>query len=478
MKFRTRIQGLFVLLLFSTGSKISLAQSTLIQLPLNDLSEFQGEPSGWSVAGKVWADISQANSLNIEKGQGILANLPSKSGGQDIYTKQEFGDIDLELEYMMAPGSNSGIYLQGRYEIQLADSWGTIKPSFGSNGGIYERWWETQPQGIKGFEGVAPRQNVSRAPGTWQKIKISFQAPRFDNQDRKIANAVIRRVELNGVLIHDNVELSGPTRGAVYESETRRSALRFQGDHGAVAFRNIRITNFEQFRPEETKTANTNETDPIYIEAKEDIVMRSFIDLPGKYRVVHAVSVGSPENVHYTYDMDHGTIVQVWRGHFLDATPMWHDRGDGSSRPRGTVQRFGKPSPDLAVLSSLNDSWPSDTAGSSFRQKGYVLDNNGRPAFKYYLGTAEVTDKSVVLPEGKGIKRTVTVSKSPVDLYYKIASGSSIEELPNGIYSIDGNAYLIQLDRTSSQKPILRTSLGRSELLIKGSDIITYSILF
>jgi hypothetical protein len=80
----------------------------------------------------------------------------------------------------MATESNSGIYLQGRYEIQLLDTWGATAIRSGSNGGIYERWNESRPNGQKGYMGYAPRQNASRAPGLWQKLKISFQAPRFD----------------------------------------------------------------------------------------------------------------------------------------------------------------------------------------------------------------------------------------------------------------------------------------------------------
>ncbi len=75
----------------------------------------------------------------------------------------------------MAKNANSGIYLLGKYKIQLNDSWGIagVKPE--TNGGIFER--------------AAPRQNVSRAPGLWQHLKIAFQSPRFDESGRKTKNA-------------------------------------------------------------------------------------------------------------------------------------------------------------------------------------------------------------------------------------------------------------------------------------------------
>src|SRR5690606_35854913 len=130
------------------------------------------------------------------KGNGILANLLTKNDpGKDLFSKAEYGDMDLKMEYMMASGSNSGVYIQGRYEIQLLDSWGVVNPGPGDNGGIYERWDENKPEGQRGYEGYAPRQNASRAPGQWQQLLVSFRAPRFDANGNKTANARILRVE-------------------------------------------------------------------------------------------------------------------------------------------------------------------------------------------------------------------------------------------------------------------------------------------
>ena len=151
---------------------------------------------------------------------------------------------------MMAPKSNSGVYLQGRYEVQLFDSWDVRRPTTVDNGSIYERWDEKRPDGQKGYEGHPARQNVSRAPGLWQHLKISFQAPRFNANGQKTENARMIRVELNGVMIHDNVELTGPTRSSAFEDENRLGPIMLQGDHGAVAFRNIRYVSYDKPRPE------------------------------------------------------------------------------------------------------------------------------------------------------------------------------------------------------------------------------------
>src|SRR5205085_8880292 len=95
--------------------------------------------------------------------------------------------------------------------------------------------------------------------------------------------------------------------------------------------------------------------DPILINAPVNTILRSFVDID-TVRVTHAVNVGSVQQVHYTYDMDKGMIVQLWRGGFLDATPMWHSRGDGSSRAVGMVHKFGKPILAIETLSSTGGS--------------------------------------------------------------------------------------------------------------------------
>ncbi|NDF95727.1 MAG: DUF1080 domain-containing protein, partial [Proteobacteria bacterium] len=89
-------------------------------------------------------------------------------------------------------------------------------------------------------EGAAPRVNASRPPGVWQSFEITFRAPRFDSGGNKIQNAAFLKVVHNGETIHENVELSGPTRGGRGD-ESERGPFRLQGDHGPVAFRNLSV---------------------------------------------------------------------------------------------------------------------------------------------------------------------------------------------------------------------------------------------
>ena len=154
-----------------------------------------------------------------------LANL--KSGSVDLYTEAKYGDITLELEFMIPKGSNSGVYLMGEYEVQILDSFGKEKVGPGDLGGLYTA--------------AAPKVNAAKKPGEWQKFVIVFQAPKF-HADKKVANAKFVKVTLNDTVIHENVEMKGATPGGLTGKESATGPLLLQGDHGAVAFRNITVT--------------------------------------------------------------------------------------------------------------------------------------------------------------------------------------------------------------------------------------------
>ena len=222
-------------------------------ISLQDLSAFQTTAANWRGRAGASTEGKKTGNLRTQDGTGVLVNLPDDKNKGNLFTKLEHGDIDLDLEFLMAEHSNSGIYLQGRYELQLLDSWGKKHPGFGDCGGIYERWNDAMPAGRQGYEGAAPRLNAARAPGLWQHLYISFQAPRFDAAGKKVENARFLKVELNGTLIHENVELTGPTRGPASDNEAPLGPIMIQGDHGAVAFRNIRYRNFTD-KPLQWKT--------------------------------------------------------------------------------------------------------------------------------------------------------------------------------------------------------------------------------
>jgi hypothetical protein len=193
----------------------------------------------WRVVGAVRLRPENERRLVGEPGTGIMLN-GDDGRTADLCTALEHGDCELHLEFCVAARSNSGVYLQGQYEIQILDSWGTPDSELTTHscGAIYPRWiQETQTS----YEGAAPRTNASRAPGEWQSYDVVFRAPRFDAQGQQTANARFERVAHNGVVVHEGYECSGPTRGAWNDRDIARGPLRLQGDHGPVAFRNVRI---------------------------------------------------------------------------------------------------------------------------------------------------------------------------------------------------------------------------------------------
>lgn len=155
----------------------------------------------------------------------------------NLVTDERFGDLELYLEFMIPKGSNSGVYLQGLYEVQIFDSYGESRPMSTSDcGAIYHRWIDG-----KGVGGSAPRVNASRWPGEWQSFQIWFRAPRFDANGKKTENAKFVRVLHNGLLVQENVEVDGPTRAHMNIPEAPLNPLMLQGDHGPVAYRDLYI---------------------------------------------------------------------------------------------------------------------------------------------------------------------------------------------------------------------------------------------
>ena len=202
-----------------------------------DLAAWRKPTGEWLVAQSVALDPADPGKFTITPGQGVAVN---GAGGRaaELVTEAEFSDLEAHVEFCVPKHSNSGVYLMGRYEIQIYDSFGVAQDQYPGIecGGIYPRWVNGQ-----NVDGHAPRVNVSKPAGQWQTFDIVFRAPRFDASGKKIANAQFVKVVHNGVVIHENVELNGPTRSTLWEDEKPTGPLRFQGDHGPVAYRNVRV---------------------------------------------------------------------------------------------------------------------------------------------------------------------------------------------------------------------------------------------
>jgi hypothetical protein len=207
----------------------------------NDLAGWRRPAGEWLPAQEVSLNSADPQTFTITSGQGILVN-GNKGRTVDLITEGEFGDLALHVEFCIPKHSNSGVYLQGRYEVQVYDSFGVEKDAYPGIecGGIYPRWINES-----NVEGHSPRVNASKPPGQWQSFDIQFRAPRFDSTGKKTANARMVRVLHNGALIHENVELSGPTRSGHWSDEKPQGPILLQGDHGPVAYRNLRLKRLQ-----------------------------------------------------------------------------------------------------------------------------------------------------------------------------------------------------------------------------------------
>ncbi len=172
----------------------------------------------------VWGEpIKIFNGLNLDgwhaskkKNQWVAENgiMKSPQSGANIITDQKFNDFKLHIEFRYPEGSNSGVYLRGRYEIQVEDNRGQ-EPSSTFFGGIY------------GF--ITPNEMAAKAPGEWQTYDVTLIGRRVT-------------VVANGKKIITDQIIPGITGGALDSKEGEPGPIMLQGDHGPVEYRNIIIT--------------------------------------------------------------------------------------------------------------------------------------------------------------------------------------------------------------------------------------------
>lgn len=628
---RNSIFGLFMILSFSLFGQQ--------QLSLENLNDFREGTGNWQVVGDITVDrnfdvhdehvvkeevktkkrrkkkkktVEPPKSLTSTAGSGILLNYGDPENNAMLYTKWEHGDMIMELEVMMPKGSNSGIFFQGRYELQLLDSWGVKNPKYSDMGGIYKNW-ETDPDVI--FRGVSPSSNAAKAPGLWQKFRVHFQAPRFNAAGEKIENAKFVSVDLNGVRIHTNVEVPFYTGGQISKQEVSQGPIMIQGDHGAVAFRNIYYqllkessvelsplmyrtykgefkgledidnalvassskakeidiavvgeedgygveyvgkieiqeedtytisvgytggiklmvdgkillennsatdqgsleetiklstgnhsfklvniktaawraprlgltirgtdSNAKNFHVYDSDPPRVNSVSPIFVDAESSPrMLRGFVAFEGDgKRLSHTIGVGTPQGVNFIYDLGAANLVGVWRGDFIDATPMWHNRGDGSFRARGAVQ-WTFLNQSIAALENPNSSFPETGAAPDFVSKGYTIDQeSGLPIFKHSYKGVEIENKISTDKSNTYLTRSISFSKSGLtNWYFKLASGK-VKKMADGAFAIGDQQYYIKI--LSGQEAVVREVEGETELVlpVDGSNV-NYEIIW
>jgi hypothetical protein len=180
-------------------------------------------PSLWRTAEPVWGEqIKLFNGVDLTgwhtngKNQWIVENgvMKSPASGSNIISDRLFNDFKLHIEFRYPAASNSGVYLRGRYEIQIVDSKGK-EASRDYLGAVY------------GF--IAPHEMLAKDAGEWQSYDITLVG-------RLITVAV------NGKTVIFNQEIPGITGGALDSREGEPGPIMMQGDHGPIEFRNILIT--------------------------------------------------------------------------------------------------------------------------------------------------------------------------------------------------------------------------------------------
>lgn len=196
----------------------------------------------WTVAGGASLDPTAQFNLLPRPGTGVLISSQQEDSEEsNLTSNQLFADLEAHMEFLVPQGSNGGVKFQGLYEIQIRDTYGKENPVADDCGGIYPRA-EVIPRYHLIDEGFPPRVNAARPPGQWQTLDVEFQAPRFDTEGRKTDNARFLKVVLNDQVIHENVELRWPTGHAWRtKEEVAEGPLYLQGDHGPIAYRNIRV---------------------------------------------------------------------------------------------------------------------------------------------------------------------------------------------------------------------------------------------
>ncbi len=223
----------------------------------------------------------------------------------------------------------------------------------------------------------------------------------------------------------------------------------------------------------------------------EPVMQRGFVRHQGR-KHTHTISVGEPGNANYTVDLQKGEFLQVWRGDFLETTPMWYGRGETQlSVPLGSViELAGKPS--LAFLTDRNAAWPDSS--TTYNNQGYDVDKAGRPVFKYTFGAAQVRESFAAEDGGRRLAHSFAVTTGGTssqgipdgapasgELWCRAAEGNDITLLPNGLYAVNDKQYFIQL--APGEKPLIRnTAQNRKELLLPvkpgNAGSVSYSIIW
>lgn len=207
--------------------------------------------------------------------------------------------------------------------------------------------------------------------------------------------------------------------------------------------------------------------EPLVVEVRDEavIVRRAF---PGIGK--RGIGVGYPGGINLAFDAAQMRLASVWSGGFIEASGLWRGQGSGQARLLGKDTVTFPPGPAFAVLATTGATWPvlDATPGKSpFAFKGYTLDAQQRPTFRYALGGFTVEDVFTEHRDAAGklfLERTLKISAPPAGLHFRVAVDKLIEPRGGSDFAI-GENLLIRLPAA----PLLRDIDGAKELLLPAS---------
>ncbi|MFN3850583.1 MAG: family 16 glycoside hydrolase [Spirosomataceae bacterium] len=570
-----QVLTILMVLLFYSAIAQQEAEFPLKKLPLES---WKLDGSKWQKAKNftIFPNLNGSKKAKLESGDEILF---AKDGAGLISSNVSTKDVKLRFEFALGDNSQNVIFLQGKYGIDLSNSYSN--PNF-TTGGV-----------IKADGGkTLPYKNACKATGLWQKMEIVFSTA------QKNFPASIEKVVLNGIVIQQNYLMASPSK----DSPASDASFSISNIGGAIAIRNIEYLSFEVGNPitlsdlsytiQETndwdRTFEVKDTPLVNGKSKEltseiqtnfkryiltysgkmnvskadkyaltidymgvgnlkidgkDVVgskeylyripqtklielsagehtfeyryqriwwrpalglfvssaeirpyalhpvsslpdpdpvggiyvnpltgkaemIRSFVMFEGKKRT-HVISVGTPQKINYSFDLNQGTLLNVWRGNFANVTEMWHERGEPQLLMSDglTTNWDGKP-PFVLDSDASKDSLD---AYKELTFKGYKLDAQGIPTFNYDYRGASISQKFSA--SGNGLICEINSSNAN-NLNYKIAEGSSIMEIEKGLYLVDDK----YLNLDPKVKPIVRDNKKGKEILLPLNATISYTI--
>lgn len=468
MKFNIAARSLLLLVLALPAIARPQASN---ETQFNSLASFERPDNVWSEVADVITAPPKFESFKKTSGSGIILAEADKKESY-LTTKTTFGDTEMEFDFLVGKGTKASVLLQGRYRLNLSDSWAQLDPSFNRMGGLARH----NKQDSSGFSGEAPLVNVAKAPGLWQHVRLRFKAPQFGNGS-KTTNAVLEDVYINGCLVQQNVELQGTSAGALSAKEESTGPITFSCSSGTLAIKNLKAYKPAPVtpRPAERRSRTVN---PIIITPEgTNYLLRSFLNFNNIKRT-HVISVGSPQQVNYSYDLKQGALFQIWNGPFVDATEMWEERGEPQlARPLGSVVPLSV-APALAILQNATAAWPDSIAFDDFKNMGYRLDKQKNPSFEYETGGYHVWDKISSGNENRSLLRELEVTNVPANLYCRIANSKAIISLGKGWFVAGDKNYYIQIDEKF--KPVIRQTPSGDELIVPvaGNGLLSYSLIW